>query len=309
MRRLMTRALAALLPALLVSALTIGCSGSNTGGGEGGAGGGDTGGKKERADKGKKKQLEELASTGWGTLTGKVTLEGAAPDLAAKDADIKKAMEANQQDGKFCLSGPPDEINQQQWRIGKDKGVQYVFVWLQPPQGKFFKVDMNKKTWKDEVVIDQPHCAFKPHAVVLFPGAPDPAKPSELKPSGQKFVVKNSAPMNHNTAWKGGVNAGDNKIIKSKDSLTVELQPDPDPVMIHCDIHKWMDAVARVFDHPYAAVTNEDGSYKIENVPAGVELNIVVWHEAGGYGPGGKAGEKKTLQAGENSYNATIKAQ
>src|SRR5262249_39745833 len=156
-------------------------------------------------------------------------------------------------------------------------------------EGHYFKVDTSKKTWPDEVSINQPHCAFMPHAVVVFPSTYNPDKPDEPKPTGQKFVVTNKAPINHNTAWKGGAeNPGDNKLIPSNGQLDIELKPDPDPVMFHCDIHKWMDAVARVYDHPYAAVTDKDGNYEIKNVPTGAELNIVVWHEVAGYGNKGK---------------------
>jgi hypothetical protein len=312
MRRLMTWATAALLPAFFASAVLIGCGGNETK--DGGPGKTDTGPKADKGDKDKKGKgkaaKEELASTGWGKLTGKVTLEGAEPNLATMDADIKKLMEANQQDGKFCLMGGPDETNQQKWQIGKDKGVQNVFVWLAPPDGKFFKVDWDKKSWPSEVTIDQPHCAFKPHAVILFPEGPDPADPKKTKPTGQKFQIKNSASINHNTMWKGGPdNPGDNVLIKAGGERTVEVKPDPKSIDFHCDIHKWMDAVARAYDHPYATLTDKDGNFTIDHVPAGVELHIVVWHEVGGFGPGGEKGEKKILQAGENSYNATIKAQ
>jgi hypothetical protein len=304
MRRLLTRAAAAVLSALLVSALTIGCSGDNKPSEAPKTP--DSGKKTTKTGKGK---LEPVAATGTGTLKGRVSLEGPEPDLAAMTKDVQAKMEANTQDGKFCLSGPKDEIDQQKWRIGQNKGVQNVFVWLQPPAGHYFKVDMDKKTWPDKVEMDQPHCAFKPHALVLFPSAYNPDKPSEPTPTGQKFIVKNSAPMNHNTAWKGGeANQGDNKIISSGKDLPVDLQPDPDPVMIHCDIHKWMDAVVRVFDHPYATVTDKDGNYEIKNVPAGAEVSIVVWHEEGNYGNKGKDGDKQTLKAGDNTHDYTIKA-
>ncbi len=310
MRCLTSWAAAAVLPALLASLLMIGCSGGDkgtSGGPPKDGGSSDLGRKSKGKEKGK--ALEAVAATGTGTLKGRVTLEGAEPDLAAETKDLHSKMEANAQDGKFCLSAPDAEKNQQKWVIGQNKGVGNVFVWLQPPSGKYFKVDMSKKTWPAEVTIDQPHCAFIPHAAVLFPSAYNADNPKEPTPSGQKFVIKNSAPINHNTNWKGGdANPGDNKLIPSKSQITPELQPDADPVMLHCDIHKWMDGVIRVFDHPYAAVTDKDGNFEIKDVPAGAEVSIVVWHEVGNYGKGGKDGEKMTLKAGANEYNSTIKA-
>lgn len=47
---------------------------------------------------------------------------------------------------------------------------------------------------------------------------------------------------------------------------------------ILCNKHPEMEAWIVVFQNPYFAITGEDGSYKIENVPEGTyKLNI--WHE------------------------------
>jgi hypothetical protein len=253
--------------------------------------------------------LRPVASNGWATLKGRVTLKGDRPDIEAMNKALRAAMEANQ-DAKHCLNAPGGETEQQTWRLAKDGGVGNVFVWLEPPDGHYFKIDWDKKPWPKEVVIDQPHCAFVPHAAVHFPGAYAPEKPHDLKPSGQKFIVRNSAPINHNTAWRGGdANPGDNKLIPSKDNLVAELRPDPEPVLIKCNIHTFMSAVVRVFDHPYAAVTDKDGNYEIKNAPAGAELRVIVWHEAAGYGNKGKEGDKVTLKVGkDNFYYYTITA-
>jgi hypothetical protein len=41
------------------------------------------------------------------------------------------------------------------------------------------------------------------------------------------------------------------------------------PVQLSCDIHPWMAAWIYVFDHDRFAVTTADGSFRIQNVPAG----------------------------------------
>ena len=43
-----------------------------------------------------------------------------------------------------------------------------------------------------------------------------------------------------------------------------------------------MFASIRVFDHPYFAVTNEDGEYEIKKAPVG-KLRIFVWHREGSF--------------------------
>jgi hypothetical protein len=301
----MTWATAAVLPALLFSVLTIGCGGGD----KTEAPKTDTTKPKDKPKAGGKKK-EELASTGWTTVKGKVTLKGDKPNIADLNKKVMEAIDAYK-DKKDCLEAPEDQKDEQRWRFGQNNGVANVFVWLAPPEGKYFKIDWDKKPWPKEVVIDQPHCAFMPHAVALFPGADNPEKAGDFKSSDQKFIVKNSAKFNHNTNWKGGdANPGENKSIEAGGKIEPELKPDTAPVTLKCNVHGWMNGVVRVFDHPYATVTDKDGNYEIKNVPAGAELNIVVWHEEGGWGDKGKDGDKVTLEAGkDNVHDYTIKAQ
>ncbi len=49
-------------------------------------------------------------------------------------------------------------------------------------------------------------------------------------------------------------------------------------VKFKCDVHPWMNAYAGVLTHPFYAVTGDDGSFKIANLPAG-EYVIEAWHE------------------------------
>jgi plastocyanin len=54
----------------------------------------------------------------------------------------------------------------------------------------------------------------------------------------------------------------------------------PGIVPIFCDIHSHMSAYVLVFGHSYFAVSDENGRYSIENVPAGV-YSLAVWSELG----------------------------
>jgi predicted dehydrogenase len=49
-------------------------------------------------------------------------------------------------------------------------------------------------------------------------------------------------------------------------------------IPVRCDVHGWMEAYIGVQDHPYFAVTGEDGSYEIDNLPPGT-YTIETWHE------------------------------
>lgn len=49
-------------------------------------------------------------------------------------------------------------------------------------------------------------------------------------------------------------------------------------VEVRCAQHPWMRAFLAVFDHPYFAVTENDGTFKIDSLPPG-KYTVNVWHE------------------------------
>jgi len=52
----------------------------------------------------------------------------------------------------------------------------------------------------------------------------------------------------------------------------------PGIVRVFCDIHSHMNAFILVFSHRYFAMTDAEGRYHIDNVPAGT-YNVVTWNE------------------------------
>jgi len=216
------------------------------------------------------------------------------------------------QDRDYCLAAGASEFEKSffEWVVDDKGGVGNVVVWLRPPQGQYFKVDLSKKTWKDDVQIDQPHCAFldkdtpSHHCVVLFPATRDGGK---LVPTGQKFLVDNSASINHNTKWGGAGETSGNQTLNPKQHMTIDMKPDYSaPLRIECNIHPWMRGYAWAFDHPYAAVTNPDGSFEIKDVPVGAPVQVVAWHEVKEFLNGNK-GEPLELKAGETTKNFTMR--
>jgi plastocyanin len=53
----------------------------------------------------------------------------------------------------------------------------------------------------------------------------------------------------------------------------------PGIVRVFCEIHSHMSAYILVFSHPYFAVTDDQGRYRIENVPPGT-YTAIAWNEA-----------------------------
>ena len=54
------------------------------------------------------------------------------------------------------------------------------------------------------------------------------------------------------------------------------------PARISCSIHSWELAWLVVKDHPYMAVTDADGRFEINYVPAG-KRKFMFWQEEAGY--------------------------
>jgi hypothetical protein len=254
-----------------------------------------------------------LVATGWGSLKGKVTFDGDPPPV--EQIVIPDTVKEKDQ----CLAG---DTRKQTWKVGPDKGVGDVAVWLRPTKGHYFQIPPDQQKPEPPVVkIDQPQCAFIPHVSALFPSFFD-SESKKQKPTGQVFEVVNSAGFNHNTKWDPSdtlVMLGANEILQSKSNRKIDVKVSKDKdaggemlLKFSCNIHPWMSAFAWAFDHPYAAVSTGDakdakdfGNYEIKKVPAGVELELVCWHETFKEKP--KVLKTLTLKEGENTEDFKIK--
>jgi hypothetical protein len=225
---------------------------------------------------GETKDPTELASTGWGTLAGTVTLEGTVPDP-------KVIIPDNHNDTKKCLDGAAEwEKVDPSWRVNAKGGVANVVIYLKPPENTFFKIRDEDKKRSDTVFLKQPHCAFDPHVLVLYPSYYD-KETKEQKESGQQFKVENNAAFVHNTKFLDkNWTIPPGKVFPEEGKKKPKFEPSYDSyVTFACDVHAWMRAYGWAFDHPYAATTDKDGNFKIENVPTGVKLEVHGWHKEG----------------------------
>jgi hypothetical protein len=111
---------------------------------------------------------------------------------------------------------------------------------------------------------------------------------------GDKLIVKNSAAFNHNFFWVSTNNGELNVNIPSggKHELDKPLAAESGPIPFKCTVHPWMGGTVRIFDHPYYALTDENGKFEIKNAPVG-KFRIVYWHESGlRGGPPGRFGDR-----------------
>jgi hypothetical protein len=307
MRRFHLGLLACALPALALVGLLIGCDPKMKGGKSRVSSDGKV---EEKTDE--TKATAVVAKSYKATLKGKVEWKDfkTADDLDSSTKQLLKALKA---DVQHCITeAPATEKQQQTYRVGANGNVGNVFVWLAAGPGSYIQVP--EEQVKDfvakhkDVELKQPHCAFEPRCLVLFPSYRD--KDGKPKETGQKLHVENNAVIPHNTKLTGTAalsqNSLDTGTLKggSKYPRPVVLKPESGVVKIECNIHNWMRAYAWVFDHPYAAVTKatgaEDfGTYEIKNAPVGVKLRLIAWHEA----EGELTNQEVTLTEGDNVIN------
>jgi hypothetical protein len=114
-------------------------------------------------------------------------------------------------------------------------------------------------------VLDQVNCRYVPHVMGVV--------------AGQELLVKSSDPTLHNVQFQGQKNAQQNfGMTQAGARRSVKSLIEPEVVHVRCDVHPWMSAWIGVFENPYFAVTGDDGSFEIKDLPSG-EYQIVAWHE------------------------------
>jgi hypothetical protein len=95
---------------------------------------------------------------------------------------------------------------------------------------------------------------------------------------GQAVVIENQDPMLHNLHAFAG-RKGLFNVAQPAGSAPVKREvPTVDVLRLKCDIHPWMAGWVVFNDTPYFAVTDADGRFAIQGVPAGT-YELSVWHE------------------------------
>jgi hypothetical protein len=142
--------------------------------------------------------------------------------------------------------------------VSADKGIKDVVVFLPDiPKGKALEKPAKPP------VLDQKNCEYHPYAQIF--------------PVGSTLEILNSDPVLHNVKTKGGSKSTFNLAQpKIKPKLTQEFK-NAEIVQVECNVHGWMNAVLAVADHPYYALTDDKGSFKITDVPPG-KYTLKIWH-------------------------------
>jgi plastocyanin len=184
----------------------------------------------------------EAVADGTGTIEGEVLYEGAVPPPTI-------VMEGGRTQHLLYL-GPKGELR---------FAVAYLRTADHGPGGEM-----------EPVTLNQSGFIFEPQVLAIRDGQP------------VRFGNEDGA--NHNVR-------SDSQDVRNRFSLytgagqsqTRRLRAESNhrPMAITCDIHPWMIAWIYTFTHPYFAVTDATGRFRIVGVPAGPQ-QLLVRHPAGG---------------------------
>mgnify|MGYP000017566019 FL=1 len=188
-----------------------------------------------------------------GDIQGKITFDGKAPKMKSLRMDADPVCVANN-----------EVAPRKEWLIlDENNGLKNVLVFVKESPSNSLSSDYSPP--ENPAVIDQNGCVYIPHVLGVM--------------VGQDLDILNSDGTLHNIHALPKVNKEFNKAMpRSKKRMTVQFDKSEAPFKVKCDVHPWMGAFIGVFDHPYFAVTNDDGSYVISGLEPG-DYVIEAWHE------------------------------
>ena len=184
-----------------------------------------------------------------GTIAGTVKWTGAA---------VKPLSLPITKNGDVCDPSNGKTRDLERLIVGPAGGVENTVVYLKNvTQGKAMDLP------EVRVSLNQKNCRYEPH--ILLVGI------------NMEMKMKNSDPILHNIHMVGA--AVYNLPFPLNDMDVKRPMRKAGVVDLKCDAgHVWMNAETLVVTHPYYAVTNEQGEFKLTDVPPG-EYEIVAWHE------------------------------
>jgi plastocyanin len=210
-------------------------------------------------------------------ITGSVKLDGKAPEMAEIDMSAVKECKAQHQDPVYEVSVV----------VGEKGELKNVVVALKPDDPGA----LGGEVPKTPAVIDQKGCQYIPHVLAVM--------------VGQEMLIKNDDPFLHNVHSQAQTNPNFNFGQPNKDDgKKVDSPKAAETYKVKCDVHPWMGAWVAVFEHPFFAVTGDDGKFTIKGNPPDGDYKVVAWHEKYGTQEG-----TVSVKDGKGEVNFTFKAE
>ena len=188
---------------------------------------------------------QKVSAAGEGSITGSVKLSGAAPHM--KGIDMSK--------DPYCVKQHENNpAKMENVIVGSSDGLQNVVLYIS--QG--LTGNEASAVPSEGPTFDQKGCVYVPHVLAVD--------------VDQKYKVTTSDQTTHNIhplPAPGGGNIGWNKSQPpGAPPIETSWKAEEVSISVKCNIHPWMHGWFAVVKGPYA-VSDENGSYTIRNVPAG----------------------------------------
>jgi plastocyanin len=181
-----------------------------------------------------------------GTITGAVRLNGPAP----KPESFRIGKDEN-----VCGSSKISE----EIAVGKDNALRNIVVWIEG-------ITRGKKANASTILtVDQKACSYTPRVQAAVVNS--------------RVRLVNSDSVLHNVHGYREKASAFNVAMPFAGMKMEQKLDRPGVLELRCDAgHVWMRAWVHVFEHPYFAVTGDDGKFRIDAVPPG-KYRVAFWHE------------------------------
>ena len=191
-------------------------------------------------------------STGYqeagGEITGKALFQGTPPKLRVISMD---------QD-PVCAAKHAEPVTVEDGKVNENSTLPNVFVYISAGvQNQTFP------TPSTPVILDQHGCIYEPHVLGIMVG-------QELRILSSDATTHNIHPMPKiNREWNQSQPPGAPPLIKRFTKPEVMIP-------VKCNQHPWMRAYIGVTANPFYAVTGDEGTFRIKNVPPG-DYTVTAW--------------------------------
>lgn len=185
--------------------------------------------------------------SGSGTITGKVTYTGTP--AKPKRVDMAKQPE--------CFKLNPEGLQTEDVVTGAGNALQNVLVYISGG-------DSAPAAPPAAAAFDQNNCHYTTHVLPLR--------------VGQDVSISNSDPFNHNIHPLAKINREWNRIQLPGTPPFSYSYENEEFIHVKCNIHAWMSAYFVVLKTSHASVTQNDGTFRLPDLPPG-KYTVTAWHE------------------------------
>ncbi|MGB8495880.1 MAG: carboxypeptidase regulatory-like domain-containing protein [Candidatus Acidiferrum sp.] len=188
------------------------------------------------------------SSTGSGTVTGKVTYVGTP--AKAEPIDMSK--------DPACVKLHAQPLLTEKAVTGPGNTLGNVVVYISAGADDAPAQEMS------EAHFDQQGCRYTPHVLAVRVGQP--------------IRFSNNDPLSHNIHTLAKVNREWNRIQPAQTPAFSYAYDKEEFIPVKCNVHPWMLGYIAALKSSHFAVTREDGTYTLPELPPG-KYTVTAWHE------------------------------